>query len=461
LGWGNNAIAIFKDGFIGALGTRTDGVPSSNVWGYRFPANLAPTSLAITAMNEFLLVTLWDTTAHQGKLAVFALQGNSPMAHTWWYIGLPNAGGFWAGKLLGYVDLPVATPTSVAVVTNGIRTSPHDTGEQALASYGLVDKTGCHADTMRFFAHGGPYTNVVASHGYALIASRWENKVVFVDLKPLITYFRKAHLEDFDYCSANLPQVYNWDATLTPTWFDGDDRFPYPFSTAKGAEATPVVAGVLNVNSPRDVAAGFTKYGGIAKAYALSDDGTVHMFAPNRLYRRQCDNPNDSKPAESDADPAEIGTIKACSHATSILMNRWGASISPSLLGGAADAGALNINGNNDLPMIVCRGDRKIQQFVATGDTTTQTALVWELADKAMGDPVAIDQSERGPVMTVADFDGKKLIGYQMGDIVGQGCSSNNYTVHAGSVSGDLKVNRGGSLSLPGSPHGYTSTNVN
>lgn len=465
LGWGNQAIALFADGFVGAIGTRTDGVPSENYFGFRFPEHLAPTAVSVSAMNEFVFVTLWDTQTHQGKLAIFAMHGNSPFAHTWWYIGLPNAGGFWAGKLLGYVDLPIATPTSMAVVTNGIRTSPHDTGTQPLAGFTLVDKDGCRSDVMDLFDHGGPYTNVVASHGYVLIASRWEDKVVFVDLEPMLAYYRKAYLEDLAFCNANLPQVYNWDGYLPPTWFDGDDRWPYPFSHPKAAGSAPVVSAMLDIPSPRDVSAGFIKSGGTAKAYALSDDGTLHVLAPNRLYRRRTDNPNDTTPIESGAEPAKMGQIDVCPHATALSWsgkgNNFPSQVSASALGGAVADPAIRVEGRNDLPTIVCRGDRKIQQFVVTGDTEIRSGLVWELTDQAMGDPVAMDYSERGPVMSVADFDGKKLINYQMGNIVGQGCATNNYPVQSDAPEGQLRVNRGGSLALPGSPHAFNSTNIN
>jgi hypothetical protein len=468
VGWGNQAIALFADGFVGALGTRTDGVPPGNQFGFAFPANLAPTAVAVTSMNEFVLVTLWDTTAHQGKLAVFAMQGNSPMAHTWWYIGLPNAGGFWASKFLGYVDLPVATPTSLSVVTNGVRTSPHDTGEQPLASFNLVDKNGCHADVMAQFTHGGAYTNVVASHGYAIIASRWEDKVVFVDLAPLLAFYRHAYLEDLDYCNANVAPVHDW-TDLPPTWFDGDDRWPYPFSNPKASASIPVVAGTFDVPGPRDVAAGFVKYSGnpvVPKAYALSDRGKLFVIAPNRVYRRWTDDPPPAgldEPAESSADPALLAQVVVCAHPTSMQMSRGGGvSLDPLLFGGAATDPVVPAEADNDIPLIVCRGDRKLQAVAATGPDGDRSAILWELTDQQMSDPVAVDQSERGPVLTLADFDGKKLIGYQIGDLVGQGCGANDYPVHPGApVAGQLPANRGGTQALPGRPFAITATNVN
>jgi len=83
----------------------------------------------------------------------------------------------------------------------------------------------------------------------------------------------------------------------------------------------------------------------------------------------------------------------------------------------------VNVNARNAAPLIACRGDRMLQAIATYGD---QATVLWELQDQALGDPVGLDLSERGPIVTVADFDGASLVNYQVGDIVGQGCPTND-----------------------------------
>ena len=92
------------------------------------PTTKFPPRIAITTSNELALVTVWDTTTKKGQLAVIALEGKYIPFHTWPYMGMPNQGSWSAFKLLGYVDLPMATPTSVAATSNGWWSGPSQTG---------------------------------------------------------------------------------------------------------------------------------------------------------------------------------------------------------------------------------------------------------------------------------------------------------------------------------------------
>ena len=96
--------------------------------GYEFPAHKIPTSIAVTTANEFALVTMWDTSTKKGQLAVLALEGKYIPFHTWPYMGMPNQGSWSAFKNLGYIDLPMKAPTSVAAASNGWWSGPSQTG---------------------------------------------------------------------------------------------------------------------------------------------------------------------------------------------------------------------------------------------------------------------------------------------------------------------------------------------
>jgi hypothetical protein len=63
----------------------------------------------------------------------------------------------------------------------------------------------------------------------------------------------------------------------------------------------------------------------------------------------------------------------------------------------------------------------------------------------------------RGPILTVADFSGKKILSFRIGDIVD---ARNNVTYHPG-ANGTDKFEFAGELAVPGKPFLVGSANVN
>jgi hypothetical protein len=215
-------------------------------------------------------------------------------------------------------------------------------------------------------------------------------------------------------------------------------------------DSQPVVAGTLEVPHPRDVLAGmqWRDTSDVPKAYALADDGRLFVIAPNRLFSQHPDEP----PTSTD-DPSVLVELETCEHPTTMQFLRGSFTVPAAEFPGAKTDPS--INARNGAPLIACRGDRMLQAIATWGDAGT---VLWELQDQAMGDPVGLDLSERGPIVTVADFDGNALVNYQIGDIVGQGCGTNDYPVMP---TGDLAIHRGGVMTLPGPVHQITSSNVN
>lgn len=431
--WSNDGVAIFEDGFVGALGTRTDGVPADLRVGFKFPDHLAPTAVALSSMSELAFVTVWDTREHVGRLAVFAMHGNFPLAHTWWYIGLPNAGGFTAMKLLGYVDLPMRAPSSVSAVTNGYRGSPHDTAQMPLgsATFALIRDGMCQPSVMRSFALTDPpgeFANVIASHGYVIVASQWENLVSLVDLRPLLSDLRDVYTINVERCNREAAPAHVWSPNPSNTQFEGDQRFPFPFSRTGAA---PVVAATFEVRAPRDVFAGWVRDTQSVgpRAYVVSDEGRVHMIAPNRLAQPR---PIAGTSGPATGEPRIEASFAVCAHPTK-----------------------LDARTSNDTLWLVCRGDRALQQLSidGTGGRVTRT-----LSDRAMGDPVAIEINDRGPILTVADFNGRSVINYQTDAITGFGCADSSAPV---TPTGALSIQRGGVMAVQGTPFAISGANVN
>jgi hypothetical protein len=73
-----------------------------------------------------------------------------------------------------------------------------------------------------------------------------------------------------------------------------------------------------------------------------------------------------------------------------------------------------------------------------------------------MGDPVAISTAIRGPILTVADFRGKKLLSFRVGTIRDL---RNDKVYEVGNP--ELGYEFAGELPLEGSPFMVNSANVN
>ncbi|HYD83964.1 MAG TPA: hypothetical protein VEA63_07915, partial [Opitutus sp.] len=185
----NEALVLYRDGNLAVVGTQTSRSNHERPFpGFSFPVEKVPTAIAITTANEFALVTVWDTKLKKGQLAVIALEGKYLPFHTWPYMGLPNQGSWSAFKLLGYVDLPMKTPSAVAAASNGFWNGPSQTAGRVLSQINLAK------DGDRKNVYSGSWAGVVAKNGYAIVASQHEDMVALVDLTPLFSYMRESYL---------------------------------------------------------------------------------------------------------------------------------------------------------------------------------------------------------------------------------------------------------------------------
>jgi hypothetical protein len=438
----HQALVVFQDGFVGGMGTITDGVSGGLAIlqvGYDFPDHLVPTSVAISSHNELAFVTLWDTDAHVGRLGVFAMQSNFPLydLQTWWYVGLPSSGAFTAMKYLGDIELPMATPTSISVATNGIQANgPHATGGRRLGEFGLIHDGACDPSIASQFsvevADPGQLADIVATRGYAIIASRWEHRVVLVDLEPLLHDLRHDYFEDIAFCTEHVAPAHVWTGDAEGIGnnpgshqFDGEDRWPYPFvrtTTTGPTLAPPVVAAMFDVEAPIDVEAGFQRGGGgPPRAFVLGGDGTLHTILVERLFSTS---PRTAAPT---ADPHFGPSVDVCDHPTS-----------------------MTLHNANDSVWLACRGDRTVQG-VSFGETSG--SVTGEIRDALLDDPVAVDTNDRGPILTVADFGGRAVVNYQLGEV--------SFSCADVPLSSPPMVQRGGALAIAGTPWLLSGANVN
>lgn len=250
----------FQNGLIVGAGTGNDsynGISNLEAPRLQLPADKVPTALALTAMNEFLFVTVWDVKAHKGQLGVIVVQGSGSNVEpsSWGGQSWPQVHGL---KLLGFVDLPMAAPNSLSVSLN--------TGTQKFRGFNswrgpeLATQAGRDAWFKRSNASFSEsanfgddvYWKLLATAGYAMVGSRAENKVAFVDLRPLLTAYRDQY----------FTTQAKWDETIENQG-NADNQWPYTF--AYRPAQMPKVLGTLDIVQPTAVfAKQRSSYGGRA-----------------------------------------------------------------------------------------------------------------------------------------------------------------------------------------------------
>lgn len=297
--------AAFRDGTIQPTLVGNSAPEFFDGTGLQLPVGMVPTAMAVTPYNEFLVVSVWDTNTVTGKVAFIALRprqmavGNpSQTSNTRWYWGTPGAWTNRGMKLLGFVDLPFAAPTSIDVSNNLYLQNPRGFGDNDDPARGDLSRQSAR-DLWRGVDPVYPAGNVqwhqMASAGYAIVASRSEGKVSFVDMTPLYQYFRDMYLTT----QANFNRTV--DASVT-------DPAKWPFTFATEPRQSPVIATTLAIVQPTSVSAGIMARGYIntrseeifeylqrspreawsgaeperylarSRAFVASMDGTVRVF---------------------------------------------------------------------------------------------------------------------------------------------------------------------------------------
>lgn len=421
----NEALVVYRDGLLGVAGTQTSRDGSDRPYpGLMFPDNKVPTGIAITTSNEFALVTIWDTDTQKGQLAVIALEGKYLPFHTTPHMGLPNQGSWSDFKLLGYVDLPMAAPSSVSAASNGYWHGPSSTSGKTLGALNLAD------DEIREML----YTNTaIAQGGYAIVASKQEGKVAIVDLSPLFDYMRESYLSSASAFSATLAAR-------------GSAPAQFPQTFAVRAAHRPTVAWQADYARPTAVLAGHRIDRWSAdrfKAYVATEDGTIHILDTSSLMAQSSWHQRGLL--------AEMGSFKVGRNPVSMTFARRAEKNLP-LIPSASNGGFADCF--NAVFWVACRGDRSVQ---AVHTFQGKGAAHMVIRDSRMDDPVAVSTAERGPILIVADFAGKKILSFRIGPIV----DVRNKVTHGAGPDGTDEFEFAGELPIAGRPFLVGSTNVN
>ncbi len=427
----NEALVIYRNGLLGVAGTQTSRADNERPYpGLLFPKNKVPTAIAVTAGTEFAVVTIWDTDTRRGQLAVIALEGKYLAFHTWPHIALPNQGSFSDLKLLGYVDLPMSMPTSVAAASNGWWNGPSQTDNKVLSQIDLADD-----GTRESVYKGDPgWSGIVANKGYAIVASKEENKVAVVDLTPLFKYVRESYLgskENFERTMktrgpkpADFPRTFDENKEVLPrvVW---QDEVPKP---------TAVLAGLRIDRWSQD------RY----KAHVASEDGTIRVYDASSLMARF--------EWEKNEKWKELGSFQVGRNPVHMVFTRYGEHLEQ--LGKGSDGRPHSADPLNNMFYVACRGERAIIGAASRPDG--KGFVFRRLDDQRLEDPVAVNVASRGYIVTAADFRGKKIVSFRIGPITDR----TGFTYGAGE-DGKAAFDLAGEMPVAGYPFLVTSANVN
>jgi hypothetical protein len=437
-GWCMNSLMVFDSGFIGSAQTNT----STNKASAQLAAGKVPTAVAVSNSNEFAFITVWDTVNLRGEVAVVALAGlcegctpSNPGASDFWgewrglYPGLPNLGNTAYMKVLGYIPLPadMKAPTDISVTTGVSRDAYLPAGIPGRESTGDLPLSS--ATNRATFKSGGRNYNSYAKGGVAVVSSKSEQKVAFLDLRPLFAYYQSMYFgSDSDY-------------SVTTSVGPADSQWPRTFASAP-AQTPTVIKTVSMANRPTAVRA--YAWGSNRRAWVATQDGQLHIF-----------NLGDYPTAGSGSASSivEVGAVAVGRNPTGIALvkEKGGNAVYPDITREV---------------IVTSRGDRQLQWVRFAGDGNSGS-VVRTLKDTRLVDPIAAEDTDNhgaeSYVVSVADYGGRALRNYRYGPVImhnygGSACGSAN-GCGMGSGNNDA-FEYGGEFALPGGAFQVTSANI-
>ena len=442
-GWCLEPVVAYQNGLLAtAIGSNT----SQNRATAQLPANKVPTAVAQTNSGEFALITVWDTAALKGQIAVVALAGltngatvsNPDIGDQGWgewsavHPGLANLGNIGFMKVLGYVDLPegMRAPTEITATTgwNPWEGRPKDSAGNLTTQY----KMPLANETNRQTFISGSNTGAYAKGGVAIVVSKSEKRAAFVDLKPLLDYYRRMYFgtrADFD---------------KTVSVGTADNQWPYAFSQMADSDK-PRVIQTMDLGA-RPTAVKATLWGSNLRGWIATQEGNMRMFDLGGWGN-----------GSGGGEIKQVGSVAVGANPTSISYYR----------------GSTNDMDNdiNNSAMVLSRGDRAVRWVDFSADHNSGSVRPAVLTDSRLVDPIMIEDNENhgteGWVLSLADYGGKSIRNYRFGSVIfhtnpggacqsptGCGLGPNNQPP------AQYPFEYGGAVSLPGKPFFITSANV-
>ncbi len=413
--WCVNSIMAFQSGLLGTAGTNT----SDNRNTAQLASGNVPTAVAITNGGEFALVTVWDTVNVRGRIAVVALSEKG--TSNWGgkvYPGLPNYGNVGFMKIIGYVELPdMAAPTEISVTTGVDSESMHRLyTARGQTNFITSDDVDLGNETLRqTFASGGVNADTYAKAGVAVVLSKSERKVAFIDLKPLFAYYQSMY-----FGSAG---------NFAKTAAVGQDASQWPFAFSTEPKQAPTLIKTVSLpNAPTAVKASLSD---TRRAWVATAEGTLHIYSlGDYAYGGNA----------SPSAIAETGSVPVGTNPTHIAYNKH------DLAGGV---------------IVVSRGQRKIDWVTFSSPDSGRVSRT--LSDSRLIDPISAEDNDNhgteSYVLTTADYGGKQIANYRYGPVIFHTNANGTCSPPSGcGTAGSFEF--GGALALPGKAFQVTGANV-
>jgi hypothetical protein len=400
-GWVNNVLTVFANGWITSSGSNT----SHNFVKLKLPEGKTPTAIAITNSGEFALVTVWDTAALKGQIAVVALadgcQGCETLPEAQWnanwgshrqaYAGLPGLGNYLGAKLVGFVDLPdtLKAPTEISATTGKTN------GDYQRIQNFFEDHLQSDHNRRRYY--DGDWSQAIARSGLAVVVSKSEKRAAVIDLRPLFQYYRKQYFDQ---------GAWEW-GTMISGRGPGPRQWPFTFEVAPAQ--TPVVVKVIDLPD-RPTAVKLTREPPY-RAFIATQEGKLRVFD---LGTRYLDQKGEARGRPEDIAP--MFSVDVGRNPTSIAYVKEKATLNPT-----ATSALFGRRRPEDFLWVLSRGERKatMLQF----DPRLESAKVYKtLQDSRLVDPIAIEDVDNhgteSYILTVADYQGRTVHNYPYGPIV-------------------------------------------
>jgi len=390
-----------------------------------FPANFTPTAASVTNNGEFLLVTGWNTETYQGQLAVLAM-GSSKPAGTFWsyewtetYPGFRNYSLPLFNKLLGIIDLPeMVAPTAIEAVGNWVfHPGAFTPGSTVPGKFPLSNQANWQC-----FVNGS-CAGLYDTRGFALVASRYERKVLLLDLTPLFETISQGMFESWNQFRANVANTGTKAGQWPPTFAERPSEVPTVVKTIVfGSEVTAISASLY----PDD------------RAFIATANGTLHIWDTDGLQTGTGDGAN----------ARQIYSIGVGNNVTRIAhMKHW-------------------------LPQDIANGLVRYQYIaLSRGDKT----LTWidmssgapsvarTLSDSRLVDPVSVEDNNNhlteSNLIDIADYGDKNVKGYRYGPVIFYG-EGNTPPVFGMGPGGKDPFEYEGAYATPTGPFAISSENV-
>jgi hypothetical protein len=396
-----------------------------------FPPNFTPTAASVTNNGEFLLVTGWNTETYDGQLAVIAIGSSKPAGQFWgyeWneiYPGFRNYSLPVFAKLLGIIDLPgMQAPTAVEAVGNWVYTpgtflpvpagQSRDTGQPGKFPLETQSNWQCFVD--------GDCAKLYDTAGFALVASRFERKVILLDLGPLFQTIQKGMFTSWSQFRANVANTGQNPGQWPLTFFEDPGSKPVVVKTISYDQKVTAISASLYTDN---------------RALIATEDGHIHIWDVDGLQTGSGTGSN----AKEIKNVSGMGfNITRIAH-----MKHW----------------ISTTNGGNVRwqYIVLSRGDKTIRWLDLSG---AQPTVVRTFQDSRLKDPITVEDNNNHGTQTdlinIADRGDNTVKAYRYGPVIMK-TTPGTPTFGMGSKGND-PFEYEGAYSMPTAPFAISIENV-